>query len=94
MIRRSRCAHILVSAVAIAAALPSLAHAAETSSNLLINPGAETGNLSGWIVQGPGPGLPGVDDGTFGGDNLPPPAVPSTSSAASKAAVLFPRPSA
>jgi len=41
---------------------PLLAHA-DLTGNLLTNPGAETGNLTGWTVSG-GTGA-GVDNGTF-----------------------------
>lgn len=49
---------------ALAASLSLAAPAfADTSGNLLVNPGAETGDLTGWTVGGES--NPGVDNGTF-----------------------------
>jgi hypothetical protein len=45
-------------------ALASTCHA-QTTSNLLTNPGAETGNLTDWTVGGAS--NPGVDNGSFDG---------------------------
>ena len=47
----------------LAAALPALLHAGLITPNLLTNPGAETGDLTGW-TQG-GVSTPGVDNGAF-----------------------------
>ncbi len=42
---------------------PLLLNASPITTNLLTNPGAETGSLSGWTAQGPG--TPTVDNGSF-----------------------------
>jgi hypothetical protein len=42
---------------------PLLMHASLLTGNLLTNPGAETGNLTGWTAAG-GTGA-GVDNGSF-----------------------------
>lgn len=50
-------------AVAALLALAGLAQSASAQGNLLTNPGAETGDLTGWTIGGPG--TPIVDNGTF-----------------------------
>jgi hypothetical protein len=48
--------------------LMALPMAAQGGSNLLLNPGAETGTTSGWTVDNPmfgGTSNPGVDNGSF-----------------------------
>ncbi len=50
-------------ALLVVASLPMLARADALTGNLLINPGAETGDLSSWTAGGDG--NPQVDNGSF-----------------------------
>jgi hypothetical protein len=63
---------------------PLLAHASLLSGNLLTNPGAETGNLTGWTAAG-NTGA-GVDNGSFDPGIDPTPAVTTSTAALATAA--------
>jgi len=53
----------LISKAMLVGLTPLLAHAGVLTANLLTNPGAEAGSISGWTVGGTS--NPGVDNGTF-----------------------------
>jgi len=52
-------------AIGLSGLFPSLAHAQLPTGNLLTNPGAESGSITGWTVNGALPATPTVDSGSF-----------------------------
>jgi hypothetical protein len=54
---------LVAASVLLMTLTPALLHAGPITGNLLTNPGAETGDLSGWTAGGPG--MPMVDNGSF-----------------------------